>query len=431
MSRPGRRTLGAAALCLAVLAVTGVVVVRAVAWHGSVTVLANWTGGNEALFREKVIAGFESEEHIHVLYQGSSAVSQVLAADAEAGTTPDVAVLPGPGELAGYAHQGRLQPLDGLVDTADFAAPWGSRALGPGGTAHTYWVPIKTDLKSLVWHPATMKPAQLADAARQQDSWCLGMADGATSGWPGTDWIEDILLQQAGHDVYQEWATGNLEWTAPAVRRAFRTWGAMVGAGDRHLVGNAMVTGYGDAARGLLPGAARPCTLEHQATFVRTEQPWIVTGPAEAHSHDLVPGAGTETADWEVSGDLAAMFRATPQARKLIAYLARPDVQQRWSRSQHGFTGDRQGAGPGADRIDQDIARVLRDPHTERCYDASDAMPSAMRDAFALAALRYLADPGGLDAQLDILEKVRDRVHSDSASGDTGQVWLLSVCGTG
>jgi len=120
------------------------------------------------------------------------------------------------------------------------------------------------------------------------------------------------------------------------------------------------------------------------------------------------------------------MLNGTSQAKKLIAYLARSDVQQRWSLSQAGFSADTrvQLSAYDGDPVTERIARTLRGRATERCYDASDAMPSKMRDAFELAALRYLADRNTLNSQLAILEKERRRI---------GDIWLprRSVCGTG
>ncbi|BBA97227.1 putative secreted protein [Actinacidiphila reveromycinica] len=430
MRRPGGWTYGVIGLCLVVLAVVGAVVVRAVGDEGSVTLLANWSGQDERLFRQEVIEPFEAKEHIHVLYQGSSAESQVLDADAGAGAPPDVAVLPGPGELADYAATGQLQPLDDLFDAADFNAPWVAKVRGPAGAgAHYYWLPIKTDLKSTVWYPKGMAPERLAAAAARPGSWCLGMVSGATSGWPATDWIEDILLQQAGPDVYQRWAVGKLPWDDARVAHAWRTWGTLVGAGQARYVTPALTRRYDAVSRTAVKGGAA-CTLEHQSSFIRTDPGWADSAqPARSdarftHSSALIPGPHASRDSWEVSGDLAAMLHDTPQARKLIRYLARSDVQARWSLSQAGFSADHEVARSvyAGDQVTLAAAKALDAPGTVRCYDASDAMPAVMRDAFELAALRYLADPSSLAHQLTTLEAVRQR---------RTMVWLPTVCGSG
>ncbi|WP_329454904.1 extracellular solute-binding protein [Streptomyces sp. NBC_01497] len=158
------------------------------------SVLVTWTGGDLRSFRHDVITPFENRTGIRVNVQGSSAESQILAADSDTGSPPDVAILSGPGELAGYAAKGRLVPLDGVVDMKDYPGVWGMRVAGPTAAARSYWVPVKADLKSLVRH-GRLTRAQVEAAAGRPADWCLGMGAAATSGWPGTDWVEDILLQ--------------------------------------------------------------------------------------------------------------------------------------------------------------------------------------------------------------------------------------------
>jgi alpha-glucoside transport system substrate-binding protein len=418
MRRPRPRTLGVLGVCLALLAAL-VVGVNAYRWNGSVTLLANWTGDDEKNFTAQVISRFEKKYRIHVIYQGSSAESQVLAADLETGTPPDVAVLPGPGELADYAYDGHLQPLDKLVGTKDFSTTWMPKVTGPHHRTHIYWVPVKADLKSMVWHPATLSSGQLAAAAAKPDAWCLGMGSGATSGWPGTDWLEDILLQQAGWKVYSQWATGNLSWSDQRVQRAWTTWGALVGAGTPHI-SEALTTDYDKASGG---AAKRPatCRLEHQASFVRDS--WQKVHGTYAASAEVLPEADPNANRWEVSGDLAAMLRDTPQASLLIQYLASDTVQRAWNTTKSGFSANKKVLRDAykGDQTAERIATTLSDPSAELCWDASDAMPPAMRDAFTLAALRFLAT-GDLKTQLTVLETVRAR--RDPAR-------LTSVCGHG
>ncbi|MFI0897118.1 ABC transporter substrate-binding protein [Streptomyces sp. NPDC020983] len=417
--RPPRpRTLGAVAISLALLATVGVVAVRATGWKGSVTLLANWTGTQEQQFKDKIIDDFQKRYRIRVDYEGSSAESAVLAAEVESGTPPDVAVLPDPGELAGYAANGRLTPLDGIVRAADFAATWVPEVGG-----HAYWVPIKTDLKSMVWYP-TARQDGITAAAAQPASWCLGLADGATSGWPGSDWIEDILLQRSGEDVYERWATGGLPWTDPRVRDAWTTWHSLVRVTGRAATRNALITPFGQAAKGVAD-TPPTCELEHQASFARGDEGWNTTPASFVHSARLIPHPRGGPRRWEVSGDLAAVLHDTPASHQLITYLASDRAQRAWASTQSGFSVRRSVlAGTPSDPLAARITEDLRDPAAVHCYDASDAMPATERDAFALAVLRYLADPtdATLDAQLAALQHIR------AQEGPTG---LAGVCTTG
>lgn len=39
-------------------------------------------------------------------------------------------------------------------------------------------------------------------------SWCLGIEAQQSTGWPATDWVEDLVVRQAGADVYRDWVSG-------------------------------------------------------------------------------------------------------------------------------------------------------------------------------------------------------------------------------
>ncbi|MPY57990.1 ABC transporter substrate-binding protein [Streptomyces spongiae] len=406
MRRPRPRTLGIVCVCLVLLA-AGVVagVSWARGWTGSVTVLANWSGGEKEQF-ERAMKRFEEEYRIDVVYQGSSALSQVLAADLAAGTQPDVAVLPGPGELTAYAADGRLEPLDGLFEAGAYDRVWMPKVAGEDGRKRTYWLPVKTGLKSMVWHAGNLSKDQITRTAGEPDRWCLAMESGATSGWPGTDWVEDILLQQAGPQVYEKWATGDLDWTDARVRKAWKTWGDMVGAGDRTRVDRVLKDNFGqDCPRE---------SLEHLGSFRDTQ--WKPVAGDFVHSSEVVPDARTASDHWEVSGDLAAMLNATDEAKKLIRFLADPDT------GLPDFTVNKKATAPDRheDPLKRKIGSILRGSEQRLCWDASDTMPPALRDAFHRAVLHFLVKPGELEEQLRGLEAL---------NGDGRPT--LPVCGTG
>lgn len=50
---------------------------------------------------------------------------------------------------------------------------------------------------------------------------CYGMESGSSTGWPGTDWIEDYVLQTGGTEVYDKWVSGEIKFDSPEVREAF------------------------------------------------------------------------------------------------------------------------------------------------------------------------------------------------------------------
>ena len=330
-----------------------------------VTVLGPWTGTERAGFLA-MMHGFEQNTGIQVDYTGTRDADAVLASDLKNGDLPDLAVLATRGELSQFAAAGSLVPLDGTLDLKNMARQYGSdwlrlmRATGPAGQRHYYAIIIKATLKSLIWYDPALLPANdlrslnspgltwaklmsltNSFSAAGKTPWCAGMADGSRSGWPGTDWIEDIVLHQSGPAVYDRWAAGALAWTSAPIRRAWQTFG-QVAAAARAVHGGTeaeLATSYGVAGQ---PMFAQPpgCYLDHEGSFIVGFYPQDgPTGPGRRA--DPRPGAdfrfvsfppvtaagqGTE----EVSADLAGMFHDTRAARKLAAYLTTPQAQRAW-----------------------------------------------------------------------------------------------------
>jgi alpha-glucoside transport system substrate-binding protein len=388
----------------------------------TLTVLGPWTGAEEQDFRA-VLDAFAGQHHLKYTYQGTRAVNQVLLADVQKGQPPDVAVLSGPGELARYARSGDLLKITGALQLPDseYSSQW--RALLTLGTTDLYAVPVKADLKSIVWFDPSVSPspkprtwdeliAYTRDAAARGTSpWCLGMEAFSTSGWPGTDWIEDILLHQSGPQVYQSWAAGTLPWTSPEVRRAWAAWGELLDQPGAVLGGRsaALLTYFGDAAKPMFEDPPR-CLLEHQASFAPGSYPKSLRPGQDFDFFPFPEWNPAATPAYEASVNLAGLFTHNAQASELMAYLAGQQAQAIWPSRHDGsaFSVNQRVLADGVyrDPVSQRIARTLASGGS-LCLDASDVMPAEMADAFFRGVLEYLGDPTRLDAVLDGLEKVR------------------------
>ena len=99
-------------------------------------------------------------------------------------------------------------------------------------------VPVTIDVKSLVWYrvdefterglavPATLDElADLSETVRTRNDgtapWCLTMEAGASTGWVGTDWVEDYVLRRLGPDDYRRWVDGQLTFDSPEITAVF------------------------------------------------------------------------------------------------------------------------------------------------------------------------------------------------------------------
>ncbi|MFE1954148.1 extracellular solute-binding protein [Streptomyces sp. NPDC059524] len=424
-----RRRRRALALAAVLTVVAPVAVPLALPSDPVVTVLGTWTGQEAQRFRTLM------EDHgIKVDYEGTPAQREVLLARVQAGDPPDIAIMPGIGELAGYGADQLLKPLDdaleGIDPERDYAGPWKPA----GGKGATYWWPVNANLKSIVWRtPGQRGPA--ADLA----SWCLGLGEDGAAGWPGTDWIEDLLLQDAGPGPYTRWARGTVDWTDRhgPVRNAWRRWADFL-ATDRKHAADALTTDW----RG--PGALKKnggdfreekhCAYEHQGSFARGED-----GATIEDSARLLPGGPHPRRGYEVSGDFAALFDDREPAQRALRVLFSQEVQQDWADEGTMYSAmtpvmEKIGGREGEDDTARAVYRRFRQNDVPRCLDASDVMRPMLRDAFHEAALKTVAAVAGdgslSEAELDgILKGVQSVQNADTPTGDGESVnRKLVVC---
>ncbi|GAB2584679.1 ABC transporter substrate-binding protein [Streptomyces capparidis] len=423
-ARPARLCL--AALLVALAALTG----GCGEPRERVTLIGPWTGGEEKAFRE-LLEPFERRHGIDVDYQGTTATREVLLAGVEASDPPHVAVLSGTGDLADFARRGKLRALRAdAFDRSAYPDPWQAR---PRGDAKRYWVPVKADLKSIVWY-RTDRGGDPADPPRDVRRWCLGMGTDSTIGWPATDWIEDVLLQRSGRDVYDRWATGRLPWTDEAVVDAWEKLGEFMSGGDGTEGPDSLVRDARgeEGGSGLLFSERSPCDLEHQGSFARG---WYGDRARDADfrpSPELLPDrmlrdAAGKGPDRQVAADYAAVFRDDAAAHDLLEFLVETGTQRAWATdaAPAGFSANREVI--AADYRDDPVgARVVEElRRSERlCLDASDVMPPTVRRAFHEKALEFLADPG--QDPRPLLGRIQ-QAQQEELPPNT--LWLEHACG--
>jgi alpha-glucoside transport system substrate-binding protein len=381
---------------------------------GEVTVYATWTGAEQDNF-DAMMAPWLECSGVSMNYTGQRDLAGALTAAIAGGNLPDVAGLPGPGLMQQWYADGTLLPLD-FVDFAAYeaATPPGFAALGKAPDGKLAGIFTKGAVKGLIWYntgvwqgepPATweeLKTAAASQATGDTKTWCIGVESGGDSGWPGTDWIEDIVLRQAGTAVYDGWVAGTTPWTDPAIKAAFEEFGTAV---ENAYGGSDYVnaTAFGKAANPMFtdpPG----CLLHHQASFITTF--FVDEAGATADQFDFFPFPDIDPANSGVTGggDLFGMFNDTPQAQSMIQYLLTPEAQQIWV-EKGGFISANKNVPASAypDEVSGRSAEILANAKTFR-FDAGDLMPSALSAAFFDAVVAYVDNPADLDSILADLE---------------------------
>jgi alpha-glucoside transport system substrate-binding protein len=397
---------------------------------GSVSVLAVW-GGEELDNFLAMVAPFEERTGITVEFEGTRDLNAVLTTRIQGGNPPDLAGLPGPGQLQEYAEAGYLVDLSTVLDMNVMNDQYDEGFLQLASlNGQLYGIFIKAAVKSLVWYsPPAFEaagyqvPTSWEELRALEDQiiadgstpWCIGLESGAASGWPGTDWIEDIMLRTAGPDVYDQWWQYEIPWTSPEIQAAFETWGEIVNDPARVYGGppTVLTTNFGDSP---IPMFEDPpgCYLHRQASFITsfiTEQyPDLVAG--EDFNFFVFPPIDQMYGNpLLVAGDLFGMFNDTPQARALMEYLVTAEAQSIWA-ERGGFLSANRTVNPNVypDVLSVQFGEMLAEAESVR-FDASDLMPEAVNNAFWSGILEFVSNPGQLESILQNIDQAAQEAY--------------------
>jgi alpha-glucoside transport system substrate-binding protein len=287
-----------------------------------------------------------------------------------------------------------------------------------------YGAPYEVNLKSLVWYPVpefhkagytvpetwdelvALTEQMIADG---RTPWCMGLESGDATGWPATDWIENLLLGEAGPSLYDQWTTHGIPMDDPAVRRAFERFGDIVFQDGSLASGaeGATLTHFDSAQLPMTLQNPPGCWLYHFPSFATDSLPDGSVGrtvdafpfpPPNARQEGVMLGG----AGWAVA------LSDRPEVREVVRFLLSPDFGARFS------------AGDGKLSPNRRFDKALYDPFWRRYaelldaalvadtfrFDGSDFMPVEVgTNRFWDAMTRYMVEgPESLDAILADLE---------------------------
>ncbi|MER8853219.1 ABC transporter substrate-binding protein [Mesorhizobium australicum] len=365
----------------------------------TLTIFGPWRGEDETLVRS-VLDYFSEATGAEVKYSSSENYEQQIVIDTQAGSPPNIAVLPQPGLIQDLASKGVLTPLGDDVAAwvkENYAAgdSWAKLGTynGKDGKPGFYAFPYKIDVKGLVWYSpdnfeeagykvpktqeelAELEKKIIADGGKP---WCIGLSSGGATGWPATDWVEDIMLRTQTPEVYDKWVKNEIPFNDPAVVNAIDIFGK-IATDDKMVDGGAKAvaaTDFRDSPKGLFTVPPK-CYMHHQASFIPSFFPEGVKLGQDADFFPYPPYAAKPElgTPLEVAGTLVMITKDSKASREFIKFLQMPLAHELWM-AQKSFVTPFKGANKdayGSDALKKQ-GEILVGATTVR-FDGSDLMP--------------------------------------------------------
>ncbi|WP_316527311.1 ABC transporter substrate-binding protein [Kitasatospora brasiliensis] len=348
---------------------------------------------------EKSWAEFGKCTGIKISYEGSNDFESQLPVRVSGGNAPDFAIIPQPGLLAQMVKSGKVvKPPAQTVANQDKWSPIWKTYGSVNGTF--YAAPMSANMKSLVWYsPKAFKaagyevPKTWSDLMALSDRiakaggakpWCGGIASGTATGWPATDWLEEVVLGSFGGEVYDQWVGHQVKFSDEKITTAMKTvadwmqnpaW-TNAGFGD---VKSIATTTFQDAGTPILSGK---CQMLQQASFYEAQWPkGTKIGPDGDVFAFHLPAVNPSVANpVEGGGEFLAAFSGRPEVQAVQNYLSSSDWASSRVKTATGWVSANQGVDKSlyTDPIDKLSAEALTDPAATFRFDGSDLMPAAV-----------------------------------------------------
>ncbi len=399
---------------------------------GTVHFLGVW-GGSELESFQAVLQPFMDQTGVKVEFETTRDLDAVLTTRVQAGNPPEIASAPSPSTLTKFVQQNKVVALDSTLDMGKLKSEYGQSWIDLGTVnGKMYELYVWASLKGLVFYNPKTFTAKGYQVPKTWDEmitlqgkikadgttpWCIGLESGAASGWPGSDWVKEIVLSQSGPKIYDSWWQGKQKWSSSEIKSAWTTWGNVLGSGGSNVYGgkNFMVsTNFGDAGNGMFDSPPK-CYLHNQGSFITDF--FVKAKPSLKAGDDFnffpLPDVNSSYANARVvAGDTFSIFKSTPQSQAMIKYLGTSEAQAIWvKRGGKTAINNKVPVSDYPDPIAQNVAKAVIAAKIAK-YDAGDLMPTDMKNAYWSAVLSFVQDQTKLDSILAGLDKVQATAYT-------------------
>lgn len=366
----------------------------------TLSILGPWRGDEQEQVQH-VLAYFEHATGVTVNYEGSYSFESDIVSRIDSNNGPDLAIFPQPGLMESLAGQGKLVPLRNHVGTyvqGNYLSGnyWTDLATfeNENGELDLYGLFYRTDLKSLVWYspkvfdqygyevPETFEALvsltnkMVADEVNHRiKPWTIGLKSGDASGWPATDWVEDLLLRLESPELYDRWVMNDLAFDDESVVAAIELFGEF--AKDTARVSATVDESDFRDGPSELVGDVPSAFMLKQASFIRDYFPDDAEFGTDFDFFYLPSFESTEKYRPVLgSGTAFSVVKDSDAAHALVDFIASPLAHELWmAQSGAGFLTAHRGANVTvyAAPIVQKQGKIIFDA-TDFRFDGSDLM---------------------------------------------------------
>jgi alpha-glucoside transport system substrate-binding protein len=387
----------------------------------TIEVMYAFAGGQEEGFRAEVDA-WAAENDVEIDYAQTGNFNQLINTRVQGNDAPDVALFPQPGIMRDLAARDLLADLSDVVDSSELDKHV-QGVLETGQVDGTqYAVPMSINVKSIVFYPKAPAEAAGVSAPETYDDlvsmseqiagtgttpWCFGIESEAATGWPATDWVENLMVANYGADVYNQWVNHEIPFNDERVLDVLNQMeelllaDGMTNGGRQSIASN----NFNTAANPMFdepPG----CYMYRQGNFVAQEGGFPEDVLADLdNTVGVFPMPGRSAEDKPVlgGGDLAGIFaKDNEAAQELVQFLASSD----FGTTEYGASGN--WISPRTDfdvslypnETWRTIAQIAYES-TDFVFDGSDQMPGEVGSgSFWREMVAWIS--GGQDAQVTL-----------------------------
>jgi alpha-glucoside transport system substrate-binding protein len=296
---------------------------------------------------EKGLAPLAEEAGVEVEWQRVDNINQLIIQRLQAGDAPEIAFIPQPGVVGDIAGRNQSVALDDVVDTAALEESLVPGALDAGTVDdELHGLLVSMNVKSLVLYPKKAFEAGGYEAPTTLDElveltnqikadgitpWCMGIESDTATGWPATDWFEDLVMRFGGADVYNQWVTHEIPFNDEVVQQSGEYFAELMFTEGNVLGGRQAIasTNFGTGGNPMFQGGNKPrCMMYKQGSFITGFFPENIVNnldeevgvfgfpPAEAGGESPVLGGG----------DLAVMLADNDETGQVMEMLGNPEM---------------------------------------------------------------------------------------------------------